>query len=79
MQQLVADMVNADPAKRPTIEEVETRFDDSFRRLSGWKLRSRLVQKNENALERGIYGIAHLIRTVNYIARRLPPVPTPST
>ncbi|KZT71750.1 hypothetical protein DAEQUDRAFT_665556 [Daedalea quercina L-15889] len=79
MQQLVADMVQADPVKRPTIEEVETRFDESSRRLSRWKLRSRLVGKDEFALERGIYGIGHMIRTAKYLIKRLPPVPTPTS
>ncbi|KZT71751.1 hypothetical protein DAEQUDRAFT_755590 [Daedalea quercina L-15889] len=78
MQELVANMVQDDPAKRPTIEEVDTRFDQSFRRLSNWKLRSRLVRQNEIALERGIYGISYAIRTMTYIVKRLPSVPTPS-
>jgi len=78
MQQLVDDMVQADPEKRPTIAEVEARFDESFRALSKWKLRSRLVRRNEFLLERAIYGIGHIFRTAKYVAKRLPPVPTPS-
>ncbi|TFY55493.1 hypothetical protein EVJ58_g8216 [Rhodofomes roseus] len=79
MQTLVADMVQRDPAKRPTIAEVESRFDEAFRTLSKWKLRSRLVQKNEIILERAIYGIGHIFRTAKYVVKRLPPVPTPSS
>jgi len=79
MQQLIVDMVQTDPAKRPTIAEVETRFDESFRGLSKWKLRSRLVQKDEFFLERVIYGVGHIFRTAKYMVKRLPLVPTPSS
>ncbi|KAJ7354603.1 hypothetical protein DFH08DRAFT_855393 [Mycena albidolilacea] len=43
MRPLVDDMVQADPAKRPTIDEVVARFADIRRGLSGWKLRSTLL------------------------------------
>ncbi|TFY60102.1 hypothetical protein EVJ58_g5351 [Rhodofomes roseus] len=73
MQQLVTDMVQSDPEKRPTIAKVETQFDKSFRQLSIWKLRLRLVQRNEIALKRAIYAIAHIFRTAKYAVKRLPP------
>lgn len=79
MQHLVADMVQDDPAKRPPIEEVETRFEESVSTLSHWKLRSRLVGKREDLLLRGIYGIGHIVRTAKYLIKRLPPVPSPSS
>ncbi|TFY60104.1 hypothetical protein EVJ58_g5352 [Rhodofomes roseus] len=77
MHPLVADMLQSDPAKRPSIAEVETRFDEAFRGLTKRKLRSRLVRKDEIMLERAIYGTAHVFRTVKYLVKRLPPVPTP--
>lgn len=79
MQQLVADMVQEDPAKRPPIEEVELRFEESVGTLSRWKLRSRLIGKKEHVLVRTIYAIGHIVRTVKYLAKRLPPVPSPSS
>lgn len=79
MQELVADMVQADPAQRLTIEEVESRFNALFDRLSRWKLRTRLVRKNEWLIERGIYGLVHTIRTLKYLVKRLPPLPVPDT
>ena len=77
MKDLIDDMVQADPGKRPTIEEVESRFNEKFHRLTRWKLRSRLVRKNEWLIERGIYGIVHAIRTAKYLMKRLPPLPVP--
>ncbi|KAH9839151.1 kinase-like domain-containing protein [Rhodofomes roseus] len=77
MHPLVADMLQSDPAKRPSIAEVEMRFDEAFRGLTKRKLRSRLVRKDEIMLERAIYGTAHVFRTVKYLVKRLPPVPTP--
>ena len=56
-------MVQDDPTKRPSIEEVEKRFEQSVRTLSTWKLRSRLVGKREDILSRGIYGIGHVVLT----------------
>ncbi|KAJ6496860.1 hypothetical protein DFH09DRAFT_945771 [Mycena vulgaris] len=40
MRPLVSDMVQDDPAKRPTIDEVVARFDEIRAGLSSWKLRS---------------------------------------
>ncbi|KAI0311022.1 hypothetical protein OF83DRAFT_1069524, partial [Amylostereum chailletii] len=45
MDKLVADMVQKDPSKRPTIDEVVARFADIRHALSPWKLRSRLIYK----------------------------------
>ncbi|KAJ7748427.1 hypothetical protein B0H16DRAFT_1553380 [Mycena metata] len=47
MRPLVSDMVQSDPAKRPTIDEVVSRFQEIHSRLSWWKLRSRVVKKTE--------------------------------
>ncbi|KAH9920140.1 uncharacterized protein B0H18DRAFT_1025296 [Fomitopsis serialis] len=77
VQPLVADMVQNDPEKRPTIEEVESRFDGISCQLSWWQLRSRLVEKDENALVRTVFGIGHIFRTAKYVIKRRPPVPLP--
>ncbi|TFY60108.1 hypothetical protein EVJ58_g5356 [Rhodofomes roseus] len=79
MEKLVADMVQDDPEKRPTIAEVETRFDEISRRMWSWKLRSRLVRKGENILLSAVRGTRHLFRTARFISKRLPAVPTPSS
>jgi len=79
MEQLVAGMVQDDPEKRPTIAEVGTRFDKICRRLSWWKLRTRLVAKDETTLERAVLGTLHFFRTAKFVAKRLPSVPIPSS
>ncbi|KAF8902790.1 hypothetical protein CPB84DRAFT_1814851 [Gymnopilus junonius] len=42
MKPLVADMVQEDPAKRPTIDECVARLDEIVSSLSSWKLRSQV-------------------------------------
>ncbi|KAH9920118.1 uncharacterized protein B0H18DRAFT_1193589 [Fomitopsis serialis] len=79
MKQLVADMVQDDPEKRPTIAEVGTRFDKICRRLSWWKLRTRLVAKEETGLERAVFSTMHFFWTAKLVAKRLPSVPIPSS
>ncbi|KAJ7902377.1 kinase-like domain-containing protein, partial [Mycena leptocephala] len=48
MHSLVADMVNEDPAKRPSMDEVVRRFSDTKARLSEWTLRSRFASHDES-------------------------------
>ena len=76
MEPLVQDMVQADPRKRPTMEEVIVRFDKIRQSLSGWKLRSRVVDDEEDALERVARTVSHWIRRVSFVVRRVPPIPT---
>ena len=76
MEPLVQDMVQADPSKRPTMEEVTVRFDKIRQSLSGWKLRSRVVDDEEDALERVARTVSHWIRRVSFVVRRVPPIPT---
>jgi len=71
-------MVQADPQKRPTIEQVASRFEEVRSKLSWWKLRSRLVDQRESFAYRVFMDIGHIFRTAKYVAKRLPPVPTPS-
>ncbi|KAJ3480767.1 hypothetical protein NLI96_g8118 [Meripilus lineatus] len=44
---LVADMVQDEPTKRPTMDQVVSRYDKMMRSLSYFRLRSRLVERNE--------------------------------
>ncbi|KAJ7680966.1 hypothetical protein DFH06DRAFT_1315695 [Mycena polygramma] len=43
MRPLVNDMIQADPTKRPQIDEVVTRFAEIQKGFSTWKLRSRVI------------------------------------
>ncbi|KAJ3480775.1 hypothetical protein NLI96_g8112 [Meripilus lineatus] len=47
IEPLVADMVQDDPTKRPTMDEVVSRYDKMMRSLSHFQLRSRLAQRDE--------------------------------
>ncbi|KAJ7261894.1 kinase-like domain-containing protein [Mycena rebaudengoi] len=78
MKPLVADMVADDPTKRPTIDEVVTRFDEIRRALSTWKLRSRVRQRNEIAIAAFfVREIPHWSRRLRYILSGISPVPVP--
>jgi len=75
MQPLVADMVQTDPSKRPTMDEVVERFETIRGGLGKWKLRSRVVDSDESVLER-IFGAAwHWVRQLEFVVRRLPALP----
>ena len=70
-------MVQEDPEKRPTAEEVSTMATEVFTHLSAWKLRDRVVERKESMLEGTIFGLSHLFRTVKYLVMRLPALPVP--
>jgi len=75
MRELVSDMVNNDPKKRPTMNEVVSRFDDIIKGLSMWKLRSPVVDADASL---GVFGsVAHWSKQLRYIALRLPAIPRP--
>ncbi|KAJ7467099.1 kinase-like domain-containing protein [Mycena latifolia] len=73
---LVGDMVQDDPSKRPTIDEVVARFEKIQRGLSSWKLRSRVVKTTESPWHL-IRRTSHLLRRIGYILRRVPAIPRP--
>jgi hypothetical protein len=74
MQPLISDMVQEDPQKRPTINEVVTRFNAIHKKLGIMKLRSRAGRRGE------LFGLfrdfAHLFRSVKYSLQGIPAVPT---
>ncbi|KIJ18446.1 hypothetical protein PAXINDRAFT_167045 [Paxillus involutus ATCC 200175] len=72
---LVNDMVQDDPRKRPTVDEVVARFEGIRKSLSHSKLRSRVVSKDENRFDAVFRGIAHWTRRIGFVVRRIPPVP----
>ncbi|KAH7907466.1 hypothetical protein BJ138DRAFT_1129149 [Hygrophoropsis aurantiaca] len=78
IEPLISDMVHDDPGKRPTIDEVVVRFDEIRKGLSGWKLRSRVVDNEEGTFSKLIRGTGHWTRRVKFVAGRTPAVPTAS-
>lgn len=77
MRPLVDDMVQEEPAKRPTVDDVVVRFDILMGSLSSWRLRGRLPPRNELWLFRAFRAIAHAFRTVYYILTFRPALPRP--
>ena len=69
-------MVQDDPTKRPSMDEVVDRFNAVRAQLSVIKLRSRISRRGEPWLKRLFRGIPHIIRTVKYTYQGLPAVPT---
>ncbi|EKM54751.1 uncharacterized protein PHACADRAFT_96349 [Phanerochaete carnosa HHB-10118-sp] len=74
---LVNDMVQDDPTKRPTIDEVVSRFEELRKLLTSWQLRSRLVPLSETGFQRFTRSSAHLVRTAGYCLMRRSALPTP--
>lgn len=77
MKPLVADMTHEDPTKRPTMDEVVTRFEQIQKGLSPWKLRSRVVKKSDSYIGGFFRGIYHWRRRLGFVIKRVPPIPTP--
>jgi len=77
IEPLIADMVQDDPTKRPNMDEVVAEFEVIRKGLSTSKLRSRLVERNENPIVGFFRSIAACLRRMKYVIRRIPPVPTP--
>jgi hypothetical protein len=76
MEPLVADMVQDDPTKRPTMDEVVARFSE-IKKLSTWKLRSRIARKNEVWPVTIWKTVRHWYWTVGYVVGRKAVVPEP--
>ncbi|KAN0074708.1 Protein kinase-like domain containing protein [Tylopilus felleus] len=77
MRPLVADMTRRDPSKRPTMDEVVARFDEIRRGLSRWKLRSRVIDHEEDMIERLIYTTSHWRRRIWFVIRGVQAIPKP--
>ncbi|KAJ3914612.1 kinase-like domain-containing protein [Lentinula edodes] len=76
LRPLVSDMVADDPSKRPTMDEVASRFTGIVGKLRWWKLRSRAVQKDEffSTPFRAIY---HIFWTASMMLLLKPAIPSP--
>ncbi|TFK74313.1 hypothetical protein BDN72DRAFT_81236 [Pluteus cervinus] len=76
LQPLVKDMVQDDPEKRPTIDEVVARFEKICERLSISKLRSRPIRRKGNIFKGLRNYIEHRRRRNDYVKRGIPPIPS---
>lgn len=80
MQPLVDDMIQDDPHKRPTIDEVVARFDQLIPTLSTWTLRSRLIELEESEkwpICRVLRRVHHFFRTSAHILTFHNSIPRP--
>ncbi|KAF8874869.1 hypothetical protein CPB84DRAFT_1736865 [Gymnopilus junonius] len=74
----IDEMVQEDPTKRPTMDEVVRRFDDLVQGLSFFKLRSRVPQRKDNIFIALEHCIPHWLRKFRSIIRRTPAMPIPA-
>jgi hypothetical protein len=77
MEPLITDMTQDDPQKRPTAQEVVSRFERIKRGLSIWKLRSRMVRRKEFLPMMVLRSARQLYRTAGYILTRKAAIPEP--
>lgn len=77
MDALIARMVQDEPDKRPTIDEVVSEFNIIMFHLGHWKLRERLIERRDGRTVNVIKGIYHIsTRTVPFVLTWRPPIPT---
>lgn len=75
MVPLINDMVQGDPDKRPTIDEVVDRFDKLYHTIRWWTLRSRLVMKDDSG---GVVRVVrHFFRTTVHVLTLRNALPRP--
>ncbi|KAJ7902366.1 kinase-like domain-containing protein [Mycena leptocephala] len=77
MHSLVADMINEDPAKRPSMDEVVQRFSVIKVGLSEWTLRSRFASHDESPVFRVFRSSRHWSRQLLFKARGMAAIPCP--
>jgi hypothetical protein len=75
MHDLITDMRQVDPSKRPTIDAVVTRYDCIRQSLRHSQLRSRIVARDEIRGIGWFFDLIHFFRTLRFVIRRIPPVP----
>ena len=69
-------MVQDDPAKRPTMDEVVRQFVEIRRNLSDRKLRSRMTSRKESILHATRQNLVHWVQSLRYRFQGLPAVPS---
>lgn len=75
METLVNEMVQDDPAKRPKMEQVVSRFDASFKGLSNATFRARLTSRSEQPEDIIVNVVAHWYRRIKYTLQGRPALP----
>ena len=70
-------MVQEDPTKRPTMDQVVARFAEIKGKLTTWKLRSRMARNNEVWPLAAWRALRHWRRTVAYVFTRKAAIPEP--
>ena len=75
---LVRDMIQTDPSRRPTINEVVRQFDELLKHVRFWTLRSRPVPVDEYTIVGWYRNTRHIFRTVRYVFSRKSAIPIPS-
>ncbi|TRM70247.1 kinase-like domain-containing protein [Schizophyllum amplum] len=78
MAPLAADMVHADPAKRPTMDKVVERYNAILTGLSTGKLRSRLKKSGDSAPHAVYLSLVHCRRRLGFMLRGVPALPKPT-
>jgi hypothetical protein len=78
MEPLIADMVQDDPTKRPKMDEVVIRFREIKGKLSSWKLRSRIVRRDEIWPLAVWRSVGHWYRNIGYVLGRKAAILNPS-
>jgi hypothetical protein len=76
MDALIADMVQDEPAKRPTMDQVVERFSRVRKDLTNSMLRARIPDRDEGAFKALYRGLSHLGQRAQYTISGLPAVPT---
>ncbi|KAJ7149990.1 hypothetical protein C8R46DRAFT_1008919 [Mycena filopes] len=75
LRPLVNDMVNPNPAERPTMDEVVIRFEEIVGGLSAWKLRSWVRGRDKYLVLSLPQLVRHWSRRIRYIIGRVPAIP----
>ncbi|KAI5900651.1 uncharacterized protein SCHCODRAFT_02483083 [Schizophyllum commune H4-8] len=75
LRPLIDDMIQADPSKRPSMDQVVERLKSITGSLSSWKLRSRLAKAGDHPLHRLYLSLTHWIRCVRLVTLKRPAIP----
>ncbi|KAJ7282663.1 hypothetical protein C8J57DRAFT_1296008 [Mycena rebaudengoi] len=74
MEPLVKKMTLDNPKERPTTDQVIEEFDQLVRKLSSWKLRSRVAKEGELHI---YHSVPHWLRRLRFVWGRVPAIPMP--
>ncbi|PIL35987.1 hypothetical protein GSI_01647 [Ganoderma sinense ZZ0214-1] len=77
LRPIITEMVQQDPAQRPSVDKAFEQFEQLRASVSPWTLRSRMVYEDELPLGRLYRGCRHAIRTAFWMATGRPALPTP--